>query len=587
MQNLCRLQNFKWLIPAFMTALATWALPFVNFPFDADFIKNPDASVRLERIKQLIDGQAWYDLSLLRISTPDGQVLHWTRPLDILVGIGAWPLSTVMPSHEAVLVAAIGLSLCSVLLSVFLVYWIMVNCFRVQPWAGGLAALSFITMADMVSIFAPSSGPDHHALLLLLFLTSFGICMNGAIGKGRGYGLGVVFAIALWVSPESFMALTALYGGLVALWIKGGQETRLSEFGIRSAVSLILTILFALLIEFGTLWPNMALDRLSGFTVLSSVLILAFWAVLRWCPQSFLGSWIRRLLWVVLFAILAFAIIFKSVPHIMGGPMANANPWFINVWGNVFGDGFRLSVWDGRAIICAALAVLWGFKRHPYSYVVTPILVVSLILSKIDSTRWIIYGETVAWFVLVYAYSTLWPKLKDLGDGAKGVFMRAVSVTTMCVLPMMLGIMARTSSDELPRPSIAGEGAEITACNVEDILPTLKAFPKTRILAHPNITPTLLFSTKHDVMAVPIHPNGPAVHDSVRVLTAINDKKAFDIIMQYDVGLVVFCPSGDEQIFYGRDKNGLYARTLRDHGPDWLLPLGAKQSGYKVYAVKK
>jgi len=55
-------------------------------------------------------GGAWFEPVLLRVSTREGQILHWSRPLDLLTAVFAWPLSFFYDLPNALVVGAMGLS---------------------------------------------------------------------------------------------------------------------------------------------------------------------------------------------------------------------------------------------------------------------------------------------------------------------------------------------------------------------------------------------------------------------------------------------------------------------------------------------
>ena len=68
---------------------------------------DPDSFMRLVRVTQLHETGAWYDTSVPRINAPYGDVLHWTRPFDVLLLVGAWALTPFLGFNRAVPSAAI------------------------------------------------------------------------------------------------------------------------------------------------------------------------------------------------------------------------------------------------------------------------------------------------------------------------------------------------------------------------------------------------------------------------------------------------------------------------------------------------
>jgi|GEM_PF-4539988 len=580
-----RFHTIKWAIPAGFATVLAWFMSMLRSPFDADFITNPDALVRLERIRQLMDGGGWFEPALMRVSSAQGIVLHWSRPLDVLTTIAAWPLSLFMEVQEAVLIGAMGLALVMYVLTVFAVFWVLNRGFKAPAWAAGLGALSFLTLTDMMAIFAAPSWPDHHGLMVFLFVLSTGLALRMIKDHALGVMFGVVQGIAVWVSPESLVVLAGLSVGLVLVWIKDGDRA-ISRQGFRSAIGLGVTILLALGIEYKMAWPGFALDRLSGFSLLVAFVVFVFWGGLSYLPKLFLRSPLRRMACALVLAGLCLGFVVVLVPHSLAGPMAAADPWFMQSWSAMFGDSFRQSVWDGWVMMVAAIVVLLGLRHYENLALLAPMLVLSFTLSALDSTRWVIYGETLAIMVLVLGFAHLWPRLRDMGDGLGGILARACSLTAFIVFPIAMSFM--TVSTETQGSPVGANSLQSLAqdCKVQSLLPVLQGQPKTRVLAHPNVAPAILYFTQHDVVAVPIHPNAQAVHDSVRILMAKDDAVAFDLVKRYGIGLIVLCPTGYEAKAYGVEPDGLYARTLKGHGPAWLKPIEVGTSVFRVFAVQ-
>lgn len=588
MLSISWLKTFKWAIPAGLATCISWGGSFVRAPFDADFITNPDAYVRLERIYQMIYTNGWFERALMRVSTADGQILHWSRPLDALMAIAMWPLTAFMEPKPALLMAAMGLSFATYLCAVMLIYWLMLRCFKVPPWAAGLAAFTFTLLLDMIAVFAGPSWPDHHALMTLLFILSLGLAMRMSHEGKSGWAFGVVQGLAIWISPESIVPLASLYGGLVIVWLREANRCVTIE-GLKSAVAFVALVTFANAIEYGTSWPGYELDRLSAFSVLVALINCAFWFTVCFAPRATIPTGLRRGSLALGLALLAMVTVWVVVPGVASGPMANADPWFVQSWTNMFGDGFSQHIWDSWLLIGVALAVLAWLPERINLALLSPVLITTTILSGVDSGRWITYSEPLALFIVVLGLAYVWPTLSALGDSAKGIALRVGSLAAITIAPMLLSALAVLLSPDGLDYVRHGKEDKVTlkadACKVQEILPTLATQPKTRILAHANITPALLYLSHHDVTAVPIHPNANAVRDSVRVLLAEEDDVALKIVKDYDVGLILLCPFSHEAGAYGKAPDSLFSRTLRGAPPHWLSPIRTGPEGFQVYAV--
>jgi hypothetical protein len=66
---------------------------------------------------------------------------------------------------------------------------------------------------------------------------------------------------------------------------------------------------------------------------------------------------------------------------------------------------------------------------------------------------------------------------------------------------------------------------------------------------------------------------------------ATDDVVAKELLQRYSIGLVVMCPTGHEEKAYGVSPDGLYARTLRGQGPNWLIPVNTDGSVFRMWRV--
>ena len=108
-----RLLRLLALLPAFCVLSYVWVAVALagGSVLAPQFIENPDALVRLERIYQLMTDGGWFERVLARVGSQDHLVLHWSRPLDSAVVPVAWLLSFFTPLHTAVLLAGVAVSL--------------------------------------------------------------------------------------------------------------------------------------------------------------------------------------------------------------------------------------------------------------------------------------------------------------------------------------------------------------------------------------------------------------------------------------------------------------------------------------------
>ena len=206
---------------AVQAALAALKVPQV---FDGELL-GTDGYMRLVRVAGLHETGAWYDVTVARSNAPDGEVLHWTRPLDILLLAGAWVLTPVTGFRDALFFAG---AVVSPLL------WAFTGAAFV--WAGEpffgrsgryLAMVAFLVQPAIMD-YSLAGRADHHMLLLLIFVVSFGLTARMLLTPfhaGLALAAGAVVGLGLWVSFEFLLALLAAFAAMTLAWSMDSSDT--------------------------------------------------------------------------------------------------------------------------------------------------------------------------------------------------------------------------------------------------------------------------------------------------------------------------------------------------------------------------
>ena len=134
-----------------------------------------DSYMWANRMIDWISTGTWFERPFMLSNYPNGEILHWTRPLDILwLGLYAF-FENSFPLKEAVYISGSFLSPLIGLIFVVAIY------FAIKPFYNGFYRLIF-----MSAIFFPFPfqgmfrflNPDHHVLILLFQSISFAFLMR-------------------------------------------------------------------------------------------------------------------------------------------------------------------------------------------------------------------------------------------------------------------------------------------------------------------------------------------------------------------------------------------------------------------------
>lgn len=176
-------------------------------PVRQGILADSDCYLRLVRVRELYRHGQWYDATIERANVPYGgkDIVHWTRPLDALLLVGAVPLALVMDFERALFLWGVVLSPILFAATFLALIWSS----RPLLDRGGpfLAALLFPSSLAVLAYYC-AGRPDHHSLLLLLFVLFLGFVlrqMERPLNVAACLGAGAVGALSIWVSVESLL----------------------------------------------------------------------------------------------------------------------------------------------------------------------------------------------------------------------------------------------------------------------------------------------------------------------------------------------------------------------------------------------
>jgi asparagine N-glycosylation enzyme membrane subunit Stt3 len=199
-------------------------------------LTDTDCYMWLVRAERLYDGHGWYDAAIARANWPYGHTLHWARLLDILLLAGAYTGALVTDFKTALFWWAMIISPLLHVVSLAALFW------AASPLFGRdrLARLGLLFLGQMGIWGSFAAGrPDHHSLLLLLFIILLGFIIRMTDARGslnNAVCAGATAATAMWVSVESLAAVAMAQGIFAALWL----EKRAGIAGKAGGFSLVL-----------------------------------------------------------------------------------------------------------------------------------------------------------------------------------------------------------------------------------------------------------------------------------------------------------------------------------------------------------
>jgi hypothetical protein len=583
----------QWLLWA--GVFLAWALVqygltmYSDAPVHDGGLIDPDSYMRLVRVSNLMHSGQWFDDTIARANAPFGDILHWTRPFDVLLLLLALPASFAFNPEQSLYIAGLVVSPLGQLATALLLIWALRPLLRPQVWFLPAIALFFQPGALAYSL---AGRADHHSVLLLVFVATAGFMLRALSDpqdNRRALYAGLATGFGIWLSVEILLTMGLCLLALGLPWLFGERERAAQSKWYALGVCVILLV--ALFVErpIGNLLEA-SYDKVSSVQYLLAAGVLLFWRIVETIEgrsRRDLGFLRRVSLGVV--GVGAIALLITGVyPLFFAGPMADVDPRIVPIWLDRVLEMRPLIPTDrpnlGRFVFYLGGGVLVALpflkilreergspRFYPYLFIAFACLLLSLV--SVNHMRFSGYAEAafVVAFAVVLDRLLQWTGRVD-NDLARGV-LRGGFIGLMLMGPILVGGTLMTK----PTSASTDSGEPMSGCNVRKVAAYLESDPRwstapQTVLAFMDIGPELLYRTHHRVIGTPYHRNGDGILDGYRILATDDLAAAHAMADQRGVDLVLLCQSPPERGFYASEKGAENLYTRLDHGnpPDWL-----------------
>ncbi|MFY9657332.1 MAG: hypothetical protein WAK01_12240 [Methylocystis sp.] len=548
-----------------------------------------DDAMRAVQVRDLLDGQSWFDMTAYRLDPPQGVFSHWSRIIDApLAG-----LELLLRFFLAPPAAELGARL---LFPLFL----LAALFSLSPWFARalddkanpyIAVLLALLSGALVIQFLPGR-IDHHAPQIVLLMATAGCCLRGLDAPRARWmaPASLAMALSLATSLENLPFFAVLLLALPLLFVIDGERMR-APFAWFSAVSAvafpsayaaaIAPSRYALSTCDAYSAPHLAAIAagLAGLDVLA-----ALSPRLRSVPTRALG---------VAFAGLAVGVTFlKIAPQCLGDPLGGVDPLVRDLWLSHVAEAMPLwKSWTKSpdAVIATAVPVLLallaalsrvtreqGLARRRWA-VALGLIAMGFILGFFWQVRIFTSVTPLAMATLVGVASGLGERL---GSGFAALT-RRLMVVAACIAMSPVGLAAL-----LPwHPKAVAHEKNERACLTPQALVPLETLPPARIAASFDFGPYLLAYTPHSAFAGPYHRDTRGNRLVIDAFLA-DPESAEKMLSDAGATLVLWC-AHEPSAFAARAPQGLAASLARSAPPAWLERLPQSTELLAIYALKK
>ena len=324
--------------PAVGTAILMMAIIQVglvvkgNAPVLDGVLIDPDGYMRLARVAQLWQDGNWFDTVVTRIGPPEGLILHWSRPFDLLLLLGALLASPLLGFEAGLYWWGVVLGPLLQVAAVIALVWAAAPLLP-RAWRCLLAFL-FVSQPAIFGAFAVGR-PDHHGVQVILFVLLIGLTLRLIFDPARtraAIWAGAISALAVWISVESILPVVLSIAALGLTWIFG--EPRAPRVLVIQAASGLVAVLAALLIERGGgAFSSIVIDRLSLAHLAVFAVNLGFWLAMAWVARdggagSLLGNPVSRGGVAAIGALAGLALLWFALPGLFANPMDSGDAFY-------------------------------------------------------------------------------------------------------------------------------------------------------------------------------------------------------------------------------------------------------------------
>jgi hypothetical protein len=544
-----------------------------------------DDAMRMVQVRDLLAGQAWFDMTIHRIDPPRGLFIHWSRVVDV-------PLVALISVFRLFASAETAERLARIVFPLAL----QAGLYAGLAWCGGLIvgargrvlaiALGFLSGA-MFGQFQPGR-IDHHALqIVLLVFVIAGALAALERSRARLAALaGILTALSLAISIENLPFFVVLYAAVAIAFIAYGEATRAMLLWLAGGLAAGLVVFLAATIPpsryfvggcdaFSLAHIVGGLTGAAGFTVLASRLLLWRTPTMRAIAVAVAGA-------------IMLGVVGLTYPACFGDPLAQVDPFVMEVWLSQVREAMplmRIAKMRPELLAVIVLPVVLGFVAALSGGWQTRGMV---------RTRWIFLAAllgigllTAFWQIRVfasaaplaaiaaaYAVLALADRVARPASPARGVIIAALCLP----FSSMAYALALAQEDRA--------SAGTLACLAPNALAPLAALPAGLVLAPIDSGSHIVSDTPHSVIAAPYHRNSIGNRLALEAFLAPPDA-AEKIVRESGARYVMLCPQMHQvEVLKQRAPQGLLALLANGGRPDWLETVPLDGTPYRVFTLR-
>ena len=547
---------------------------------------DPDDQMRLLEVRDWVAGQSWWDITQYRMNAPDGGEMHWSRLVDVPLGLAIVLFRPFVGQALAEQLAASLVPLLTLSVAVFMYACAARRIFDAR--VGLVVAALVLTLMPFTTQMTPMR-IDHHGWQMVCFAAALWALFDWQTSLRSSIILGLVCALWIEISVEG-LPFAALLLGISALgWIFPSMSLasqRNHQFPIALASTAIGTLLFFSITES---WasPNYC-DALSPVHIaaLGIMAIIVTIGALLMRARPTLDNMPLRIALCGAAAVSGCATLLAVAPQCAGDAFAGLDPLVRTYWFDRTPEGLPLwklptdlVVQPIAYMLSGAVALVFVLGRGKQLAASDKIRLILLyagcIAIGLFVSRTLVYAMTIANLLLAALLVDLFSAAeRRTGLAARmGLRILAVFLAMPSVSAQIVENNLKATAVKVNPASVAAERklfALARACQKTSAAAALGQMPPSAIMAGLDTNPAILQFTRHTVVASGHHRNQVAMADVIRTFTGSADE-AGGIIRARKIRFVVICDGSFELALYARKApTGMLVQLRTGQLPAWL-----------------
>ncbi len=557
-----------------------------------------DDAMRLVQVRDLLNGQGWFDLVQRRLDMPNATPMHWSRLVDL-------PLAAVMAVLELFFTRETAEALTLTFWPLLLIIPTVLGMLHIARVLIGVEVQKFVFLfcfsiaLIMGNYFKPGAIDHHNIQIMLIVWMLAGLLSMGGKTSGSAICAGLCAAVSLAVGPETMPLVLAGCGAAVLFWLYSSSPQTLEHtrafgltFGLGTAALFFMTVPPD---TYSTVWCD-ALTLPQMLAALSGGIGLAVLTFVRFESRVF------KILAIATVGLAALGIALLVAPQCFAKPLATLPLDVKTLWLQNVREAQNITqviykdlalllfvyVLPGLALL---LTVFFCFKAAPEKRLGWMQFLL-LFVAAFGITLWQIRGSMTSSALALVPLAAVvrmlgkpcctsdwgWLTAKSL------LFALVFNGVTFAFAGKGLEAFVFEKTKASEQQFEEKQGYTKLCTERQSYLP-LRNMPDAFFANPIDSGPFLLAWTNHAVLAAPYHRQTRGLSDVIALFRATPDE-AENTVRERGITHILWCANdGQNWIYTHNASNGLLAQLIHGHIPAWLEPVPMPHTPFKVYRV--